>query len=301
MKQIIVFSFLFLTIFAKAEEGMLIPSLLSAFESDMKAKGMKISAADIYNVNNSSLKDAIMHFGGGCTAELVSNKGLLLTNHHCGLSQVQYHSTLEKDYLKNGFWAKNFNDELRNSDLTATRIVRIEDVTAQVLDGTIGIEDGQKFAAIIKKNMQVLTEDAIRGTHYKADIQAFDYGNSYYMMVKEVFLDVRLVGAPPSSIGKFGGDTDNWVWPRHTGDFSVFRIYADKNNMPASYSKDNVPYTPKQSLSISLKGIKPNDYTMIIGFPGRTTRFMTSFEARETQDIKQPSVFSTNRTNYKPK
>lgn len=288
MKQLIVFSFLFLTVFAKAEEGMLIPSLLSAFESDMKAKGMKISAADIYNVNSSSLKDAIMHFGGGCTAELVSNKGLLLTNHHCGLSQVQSHSTLEKDYLKNGFWAKTLNDELRNSDLTATRIVRIEDVTAQVLDGTIGIEDGEKFAAIIKKNMQVLAEDATRGTHYKADIQAFDYGNSYYMMVKEVFLDVRLVGAPPSSIGKFGGDTDNWVWPRHTGDFTVFRIYAGPGNKPAVYNVNNVPYEPIKFLKIAFNDRKKGDFTMVYGFPGLTEQHLSSGNLQYIVEKQRP-------------
>lgn len=267
---------------------MLIPSLLSAFESDMKAKGMKISAADIYNVNSSSLKDAIMHFGGGCTAELVSNKGLLLTNHHCGLSQVQSHSTLEKDYLKNGFWAKTLNDELRNSDLTATRIVRIEDVTAQVLDGTIGIEDGEKFAAIIKKNMQVLAEDATRGTHYKADIQAFDYGNSYYMMVKEVFLDVRLVGAPPSSIGKFGGDTDNWVWPRHTGDFTVFRIYAGPGNKPAVYNVNNVPYEPIKFLKIAFNDRKKGDFTMVYGFPGLTEQHLSSGNLQYIVEKQRP-------------
>lgn len=288
MKQFIVFSFLFLTIFAKAEEGMLIPSLLSAFESDMKAKGMKISAADIYSVNNSSLKDAIMHFGGGCTAELVSNKGLLLTNHHCGLSQVQSHSTLEKDYLKNGFWAKTLNDELRNSDLTATRIVRIEDVTAQILDGTLGLEDGAKIAAIMKKNMQTLIEDATRGTHYKADVQAFDYGNSYYMMVKEVFLDVRLVGAPPSSIGKFGGDTDNWVWPRHTGDFTVFRIYAGAGNKPAVYNVNNVPYEPIKFLKIAFNDRKKGDFTMVYGFPGLTEQHLSSGNLQYIVDKQRP-------------
>jgi Peptidase S46 len=288
MKQFIVFSFLFLTIFAKAEEGMLIPSLLSAFESDMKAKGMKISAADIYSVNNSSLKDAIMHFGGGCTAELVSNKGLLLTNHHCGLSQVQSHSTIEKDYLKNGFWAKTLNDELRNSDLTATRIVRIEDVTAQILDGTLGLEDGAKIAAIMKKNMQTLIDDATRGTHYKADVQAFDYGNSYYMMVKEVFLDVRLVGAPPSSIGKFGGDTDNWVWPRHTGDFTVFRIYAGPGNKPAVYNVNNVPYEPIKFLKIAFNDRKKGDFTMVYGFPGLTEQHLSSGNLQYIVEKQRP-------------
>ncbi|HRP53273.1 MAG TPA: S46 family peptidase, partial [Fluviicola sp.] len=226
MKKFVTGIFMALLFSSFAEEGMIIPSLLQAFESDMKAKGMKLTAADIYSVNNGSLKDAIMHFGGGCTAELVSDKGLLLTNHHCGLDAIQKHSSTEHDYLKNGFWAKTFADELPNIGLTATRIVRIEDVTEAMKSGLIGVESGEKVAEILKRNKTKLIEDATRGTHFKADIQAFDYGNSFYLMVKEVFEDVRLVGAPPSSIGKFGGDTDNWVWPRHTGDFSVFRVYA---------------------------------------------------------------------------
>ena len=256
----------------RAEEGMLIPSLISAFESDMKAKGMKLSADDIYSINKTSLKDAILQFGGGCTAEIVSNQGLLLTNHHCGYSYIQSHSSLEKDYLKNGYWAKNRDEELTNPGLTATRIVRIEDVTQAVLIGTSSKND----LATIQANIKKLTAAALVGTHYEAEIKAFNYGNDYYMMVKEVFLDIRFVGTPPNSIGKFGGDTDNWVWPRHTGDFSVFRIYAGKDNKPAAFSKDNVPYQPLHSLPISFKDRKVGDFTMVYGFPGQTEQHVVS-------------------------
>ena len=276
MKNCLVALILFIGFALHAEEGMLIPSLLQAFESDMKAKGMKLSAADIYSVNNASLKDAIMHFGGGCTAELVSNKGLLLTNHHCGLDAVQKHSSTEHDYLKNGFWAKQLSDELSNPGLTATRIVRIEDVTEAMKFGLQGLEDGNKIGEVLKRNMKKLIEDATRGTHFQADVQAFDYGNSFYLMVKEVFTDVRLVGAPPSSIGKFGGDTDNWVWPRHTGDFSVFRVYAGKDNKPAAYNTENVPYTPIKHLNIAFNDRKKGDFTMVYGFPGQTEQHLTS-------------------------
>ena len=205
-----------------ADEGMLIPSLIKAFESDMKAKGMRLSAEDIYSVNSSSLKDAIFQFGGGCTAEVVSKKGLLLTNHHCGYSQIQSHSSLENNYIENGYWAKNLSEELTNPGLTAMRIVRIENVTEQVLLGVKSDFTSNE----IENNIGAIIANATKGTHYTANVKAFNYGNEYYLMVKETFLDVRFVGTPPNSIGKFGGDTDNWVWPRHTGDFSVFRIYA---------------------------------------------------------------------------
>jgi hypothetical protein len=254
----------------RADEGMLIPSLISAFESDMKAKGMKLSAQDIYNVNKASIKDAILQFGGGCTAELVSNQGLLLTNHHCGYSQIQSHSSLEKDYLKFGFWAKNIQEELTNPGLTAVRIVRIEDVTKLILG--LGKTDEASIQTFIKE----LTSKAVAGTHYEAEIKPFNYGNDYYMMVKEVFLDVRFVGTPPNSIGKFGGDTDNWVWPRHTGDFSVFRIYVGKDNKPAPYSIENVPYVPIHFLPISFKNRKQGDFTMVYGFPGSTEQHVVS-------------------------
>jgi hypothetical protein len=255
-----------------ADEGMLIPLLIKAFESDMQARGMKLTADQIYSVNHASLKDAIFQFGGGCTAELVSSQGLLLTNHHCGYSQIQSHSSLEHDYLKNGFWAKEKKDELSNPGLTATRIVRIEDVTALVLQNAQGKQDQSAIAA----NIAALVKTAIDGTHYEAEIKAFDYGNAYYLMVKEVFKDIRFVGTPPNSIGKFGGDTDNWVWPRHTGDFSVFRIYAGPDNKPATYSADNVPYTPIQYLNISFKDRKEGDFTMVYGFPGVTEQHVVS-------------------------
>jgi hypothetical protein len=258
------------------EEGMLIPSVISAFESDMKAKGMKLSAKDIYDVNNSSLKDAIMHFGGGCTAELVSGKGLLLTNHHCGYSQIQSHSSLEKDYLKNGFWAKSLAEELPNAGLTASRIVRIDDVTKAVMFGVVASDNPLVRETAMKKNIEQLIKDATTGNHYEAEIKPFNYGNDYYIIVKEVFKDVRLVGTPPNSIGKFGGDTDNWVWPRHTGDFSVFRIYAGPDNKPAAFSDKNVPYTPIHFLPISFKNRKVGDFTMVYGFPGETEQHVVS-------------------------
>ncbi len=261
---------------AAAEEGMLIPSLISAFESDMQAMGMKLSAGDIYSVNHSSMKDAIVQFGGGCTAELVSEKGLLLTNHHCGYSSIQSHSSLENDYLKNGFWAKNLSEELPNPGLTAMRVVRIEDVTEQIrfgVDNSMTEEERQKK---LRQNLATLIEDATRGNHYEADIKAFNYGNDYYMIVKETFRDIRLVGTPPNAIGKFGGDTDNWVWPRHTGDFSVFRIYSGTDNKPADYSETNVPYKPLHFLPISFKDRKEGDFTMVYGFPGTTEQHVVS-------------------------
>lgn len=256
----------------RADEGMLVPLVLKAFESDMQARGMKLTAEQIYSVNQASLKDAILQFGGGCTAELVSKQGLLLTNHHCGYSQIQSHSSLENDYLKNGFWAKEKKDELTNPGLTAVRIVRIEDVTEMVLTNTSGKND----QSIINQNIANLVRKAVEGSHYEAEVKAFDYGNAYYLMVKEVFKDIRFVGTPPNSIGKFGGDTDNWVWPRHTGDFSVFRIYVGKDNKPAPYSVENVPYTPLQYLNISFKERKEGDFTMVYGFPGVTEQHVVS-------------------------
>lgn len=261
--------------FVQAEEGMLIPSLIAAFESDMQAMGMKLTAEDIYSVNNSSIKDAIIHFGGGCTAELVSDKGLLLTNHHCGYSQIQSHSSLEKDYLKNGFWAKNLTEELPNNGLKASRMVRIQDVTKEMFNGTSGLS-GSELEAKLIANMKVLVEEAKNGNHYEAEVKPFNQGNEFYMIVKETFLDVRLVGTPPNSIGKFGGDTDNWVWPRHTGDFSVFRIYAGADNKPAEYNANNKPYEPLHYLPISFKNRKNGDFTMVYGFPGETEQHVVS-------------------------
>ncbi len=237
----------------RADEGMWIPMLLKKLnESDMQAKGLKLSAEDLYSINKSSLKDAIVHFGGGCTGEIISAEGLMLTNHHCGYGQIQSHSSVEKDYLTNGFWAMNKNQELSNPGLTATIIVRMEDVTSLVLKGVRDDMSEKVRDSIININVKYIEKDAVKGTHYEAKIRPFYHGNEYYMFITETFKDVRLVGAPPSSIGKFGGDTDNWMWPRHTGDFAVFRIYADKDNKPAEYSKDNVPYKPKHFFPISL-------------------------------------------------
>jgi hypothetical protein len=268
-----------------ADEGMLIPSLIKAFESDMKAKGMRLSAEDIYSVNSSSLKDAIFQFGGGCTAETVSNQGLLLTNHHCGYSQIQSHSSLENNYIENGYWASNLSEELTNPGLTAMRIVRIENVTEQVLLGiTSDLQQSE-----IKTNINTIIENAIKGTHYTADVKAFNYGNEYYLMLKETFLDIRFVGTPPNSIGKFGGDTDNWVWPRHTGDFSVFRIYAGKDNKPAEYNSENKPYTPLHFLPISMKDRKNGDFTMVYGFPGSTEQHVCSSYLEQIVSKERPS------------
>lgn len=272
-----------------ADEGMWLPFLLKQLnESDMKKNGCKLSAKDIYDVNNASLKDAIVHFGGGCTAEIISDKGLLLTNHHCGYSSIASHSSVDKDYLTNGFWAMNQTEELSNPGLTATLIVRIEDVTAQIMGGiTDKLTDKQKDS-LQQLNSKPLIEAATKGTKYEAFIRPFFYGNQYILFVTQTYRDVRLVGAPPSFIGKFGGDTDNWVWPRHTGDFSVFRIYADKNNEPAEYSPDNVPYKPKRSLTISLKGVKEGDFTMVYGFPGRTQEYLFSDAVDITMNQSDP-------------
>ncbi|MEJ6753985.1 MAG: S46 family peptidase [Flavobacteriales bacterium] len=269
-------------------EGMWIPSLVKAFENDMQAMGMRLSAEDIYDVNSSSIKDAIIHFNGGCTAELVSSKGLLLTNHHCGYSQIQSHSSLEKDYLKYGFWASNKSEELSNPGLTASRVVRIEDVTNTVLFETEGLADKERYSKI-QTTINKLIADAQTGTHYTAKIKAFNYGNDYYMIVKETFKDVRLVGAPPNSIGKFGGDTDNWVWPRHTGDFSVFRIYSDQNNEPNEYSESNVPYTPLHFLPVSMKKRSVGDFTMVYGFPGTTEQHLSSRNLSYIMDKERPA------------
>lgn len=271
-----------------AEEGMLIPSLIQAFEDDMKAFGMKLSAEDIYSVNNSSLKDAILHFGGGCTAELVSDQGLLLTNHHCGYSQIQSHSSLENDYLKYGFWAKSKAEELPNPGLTASRIVMIKDVTADInfgVDGLTGTERVQKMQG----NLDQLIKDATTGNHYSATIKPFNYGNEFYMIVQETFKDVRLVGTPPNSIGKFGGDTDNWVWPRHTGDFSVFRVYADASNQPAEYSETNQPYKPIHFLPVSKKNRVEGEFTMVYGFPGTTEQHLSSGHLKYIMDMERPA------------
>lgn len=280
--------FLFISFSTFAHEGMWIPSLLQIIEGDMQAEGLRLSAEDIYSINHSSLKDAIVHFGGGCTAEIVSDQGLILTNHHCGLSQVQSHSSLEHDYIKDGFWAMNKTEELKNQGLTATLIVRIEDVTGQVNKGLEGIQDAKEKYKKQYENMQSIAAAATVGTKYEAVVKPFYYGNEFYLIVTKTFKDVRLVGAPPAGIGKFGGDTDNWIWPRHTGDFSVFRIYADKNNDPSEISDDNVPYRPENWLKVSMEGVEENDFTMVFGFPGTTNQYLTSFEVADYINVVTP-------------
>ncbi|MCX6232368.1 MAG: S46 family peptidase [Bacteroidetes bacterium] len=274
----------------KADEGMWIPMLLEQLnQKEMQTMGMKITAEDIYSINHSSLKDAILLFGSGCTAEIVSNQGLIFTNHHCGYSSIQSHSSLEKDYLTHGFWAMKQSEELTNPGLTATMLVRMEDVTAKVLAvvNTTMTEDQRDKA--IEKISKEIAQHAVKGTHYAASVKPFYYGNQYYLFVTEIFKDIRLVGAPPSNIGKFGGDTDNWMWPRHTGDFSVFRIYVGKDNMPADYSASNVPYQPKKHLEISLKGAEKNDFTFVFGYPGRTQQFLTSHAVDLTSNYDNPA------------
>ena len=255
--------------------GMWIPSLLKGMnEKEMKNLGMKMSVKDIYDVNHSSLKDAVPHFNGGCTSEVISPKGLILTNHHCGYSQIQSHSSVEHDYLADGFWAYKMEDELPNEGLTVTFMVKIEDVTTLVLEGTTSLINEAEKQKKIQENITALTNSLPKENWQENKIRTFFEGNQYMLFVTETFKDVRLVGAPPTSIGKFGSDTDNWVWPRHTGDFSLFRIYADKNNRPATYSKDNVPYSPKHFLPISLDGVTEDDFTLVFGYPGKTNEYL---------------------------
>ncbi|MBQ6096359.1 MAG: S46 family peptidase [Bacteroidales bacterium] len=277
-----------MTISALADEGMWIPMLLGRNEADMQKAGMRITAKDIYDINNACLKDAILLFNQGCTGEYVSSEGLFLTNHHCGYSYITMHSTVEHDYLTNGFWAMSRDQEIPCPGLTATRLVRMEDVTAQVLEGITNDTPEGDRAVAIEKNIKRITERAVEGTHYKAIIKPFYYGNQYFMYVNEVFTDVRLVGAPPSNIGKFGGDTDNWMWPRHTGDFSMFRVYAGADNKPANYSKDNRPYKPLKFLEISLDGVKEGDFTFVFGYPGTTQRYVTSDAVELAANIENP-------------
>ena len=275
MKHLKLLLLLFVVQVNAQQGGMWIPSLLKGMnEKEMKNLGMKMTAADIYSVNKSSLKDAVPHFNGGCTSEVISPKGLLLTNHHCGFDAIQNQSSVEHDYLTNGFWAYKMSEELPNENLVVTFIVKIEDVTTKVLEGTTSLATELEKQKKIQENITSLSNSLPRESWQENKIRTFYEGNQYLLFVTETFKDIRLVGAPPSSIGKFGSDTDNWVWPRHTGDFSLFRIYADKNNRPANYSLDNVPYTPKHFLPVSLDGVKEDDFTMVFGYPGKTNEYL---------------------------
>ena len=274
---------------AKADEGMWLPSLISQRIVDMQEKGFKLSAEDIYNVNQASLKDAVVLFGRGCTGELISPEGLLLTNHHCGYGQIQKHSSVEHDYLKDGFWAMSREEELPNKGLNVSFLERMEDVTDIILKGYTPDMTEEQRVELVRNNSKALIEEATKeGNGLRATVEALYYGNQYFLFLYRQYDDVRLVGAPPSSIGKFGGDTDNWMWPRHTGDFSMFRIYADKDNNPAPYSKDNVPYRPKKYFRISTKGVQEGDFTFIYGFPGSTKEYIHSEGVRYIEEIGDP-------------
>lgn len=275
----------------RADEGMwLLPYLQKLNIKEMKAKGLKLSADQIYNVNGNSLKDAIVIFGGGCTGEIVSANGLVFTNHHCGYGSIQRLSSVEHDYLENGFWAMNYNEELPCPGMSVTFIRSIEDVSDQILPKLNDSMSEEQRQQCVDSLSKAITKAALPENSTKeAFIESFFGGNQYLMFVVERYKDVRLVGTPPSSIGKFGGDTDNWMWPRHTGDFSIFRVYSDKEGKPAAYSKDNVPYSTPTHLKISLKGVKPGDYTMIMGFPGSTERYMTSYEIDQVLNISNPN------------
>lgn len=273
---------------AIADEGMwLLPLLKKMNIGTMQEMGLELSAEDIYSINNTSLKDAIVQFGGGCTGEIISPNGLLVTNHHCGYSSIQKLSSVEHDYLNNGYWAMNLDEELPCEGLTVTFVESMTDVTKDIEKARkTAAKKGMDADSTVQAAIDRLVENAVaENPHCDARVKSFYNNNAYYLIVTKTFKDIRFVGAPPSSIGKFGADTDNWMWPRHTGDFSMFRVYADKDNNPAEYSEDNVPFTPKRHLAISLKGIQEGDYTMIIGFPGTTNRYMAASELEMTRDI----------------
>jgi len=271
----------------RADEGMwMLPLIQKLNSKEMSHIGFKLSASDIYDINKSSLKDAVLIFGGGCTAEIISKDGLVLTNHHCGYGAIQKLSAVDHDYLQTGFWAKNREEELPAKGLTVTFLDRFEDVTNAVTEAMAAVTDTKAKEEALKIVSDQLSAKAVGENKYlKGRVVSYFGGNQYYLIITKTYSDIRFVGAPPSSIGKFGADTDNWMWPRHTGDFSMFRIYAGKDNSPAEFSTDNVPYQPKKFLTISLKGIKQNDPAMILGYPGRTNRFMTSYEVKETSEI----------------
>ncbi|MFO7978049.1 MAG: S46 family peptidase [Bacteroidales bacterium] len=298
MKKLLVI-LLLITSFASrgvAIEGMWLPVLIGKNIEQMQAMGLNLDAIDLYNEEGASLKDAIVRFGGGCTGAFISADGLLVTNHHCGYGQIQRHSSVENDYLKHGFWAGSREEELANPGLTITMLVRMEDVTQQV---NAALKDGMDEEARKKAVREVtrqISDVASEDGRYKTQISPFYYGNEYYLFVFEVYRDVRLVGAPPSAIGKFGGDVDNWMWPRHSGDFSLFRVYANADNEPADYSQDNVPYTPSHFLPVSNKGVDQHDFTMIYGFPGRTSQYLTSHEVDYIIEMQNPAAIDI-RTN----
>ena len=282
--------FLWFSGFTHADEGMWMVNLLNKLDQGQLTKmGLKLTAEEIYNVNQSSLKDAIVVFGGGCTGEIISDRGLLLTNMHCGYDEIQSHATIKKDYLRNGFWAQSMEEELPNPGLKVRFLVRIEDVTDKIharLDE--GISEMRRDM-IIRQVSKELESTAVKGTHYDASVEKFYQGNQFYLIVYETFKDVRLVPSPPASIGDFGSLTDNWMWPRHKADFAIFRVYMSPDGKPAAYHTKNIPYQPKHHLPVSLKGIEQGDFAMIMGYPGNTDRRMTSYGIRELKEIEHPN------------
>ena len=287
---ILIFAITFVT-GARADEGMWLPMLINRLNYvDMQKAGLKLTSEEIYSVNHSSIKDAIVQFGGGCTAEIVSSQGLVFTNHHCGYASIQSHSTVDHDYLTNGFWAYSKQEELPCPGLTVRFLVRMQDVTKDVLSKlNKGMSEKSRAEAILAASTE-LQNKAVTNTGYEARVASFYAGNEFYLFVYETYRDVRLVGTPPSSIGKFGADTDNWMWPRHTGDFSIFRVYAGADNKPADYAKNNVPLKPKHFLPVSIKGVEKNDFAMIMGYPGRTNRYMTSWGVKLGIDKTDPAI-----------
>ncbi len=286
----------FSSLFAKADEGMWIPALLTDNYAEMQRLGLKMTPEQIYSINNNSMKDAIVRLGSGfCTGEIISNQGLILTNHHCGYSAIQKLSTTTANHLKNGFWAKNHSEE-KSAGFSVSFLVKIEDITDKVLEGVAEDALGEARGSVIAKNSSAIKKELANDGAYSVDIKEMFSGNKYFAYVYEVFGDVRLVGTPPESVGKYGGDTDNWMWPRHTGDFSMFRVYADKDNKATKdYAEDNIPYTPKHHLPVSMKGVEKGDFAMIWGFPGSTDRYLSSYGVKNATDLDQPARVKIRR------
>ncbi len=282
-------------VFSNADEGMWIPMFVKRLNyADMQKLGCKLTPEEIYSVNHSSLKDAIIQFGGGCTGEIISSQGLVLTNHHCGLGQIQEHSSMEHDYLTDGFWSMNKSEELINPGLTVKFLIRMEDVSKQINDSLINSNGNQlseeERQMIIRRISKRIQDEAVKDTHYDARVKSFFGGNEFYLFVYETFKDIRLVATPPWGIGKYGADTDNWMWPRHKGDFCMFRVYTAPDGTPAEYSPDNIPLKPKHHLPISLGGVKKGDYAMIMGYPGRTNRYLTSWGVELELNESAPTI-----------
>ncbi|MFH2096355.1 MAG: S46 family peptidase, partial [Bacteroidota bacterium] len=292
MKNVILTISAFLFLFSlqlKADEGMWIISLINKNYDEMKAKGLILSAEDIYDINNACIKDAVIRFGRGCTGEIISNEGLLITNHHCGYSWMQSLSSVDHDYITDGYWAMNKGEEIPTPGLSVTFLVRFEDVTEKVLAELTDEMTEDERSAAVRKISKIIEKESAGDSWYDARVSEFFEGNQYFLCIYETYNDIRFVGAPPATIGDFGGDTDNWMWPRHTGDFSMFRIYMSPDGKPADYSTDNIPFKPKHFLPVSLKGVKENDFTMIIGFPGRTNRYLTSYGIDEAINLTNPA------------